>query len=240
MSATTTVKDLIRMLSDYHPNADVYLDVILPGGTERMTSPIDGVDLHVHAEEYRGNVIVVNAQQRLGGDSYFHLRQGALEQLFDRTDEEGDELHGWAGKDDCQGDGVKTRIPVRGSVRPSGEPDVDDVDDWDDPDWVHDPETNDTGYSMVSKSGRVIRYSTDMYDPTEERSSSLYVYTFSEGCTMADLSAAKKVLVANGVSLNGYSCQHSHDCCGRWYPNAVEFRMENGRLVAEQSWYQNV
>ena len=65
-------------------------------------------------------------------------------------------------------------------------------------------------------------------------------YVFDVGFDMTRIEEAKEFLAQEGVQVDGERCQHGYDCCGRWYPRAVTWKMEDNRLIGIQNWRQNV
>jgi hypothetical protein len=39
---------------------------------------------------------------------------------------------------------------------------------------------------------------------------------------------------------DGDYCQHSYDCCGNWYSDAIRIRRVNQRVLVTQNHYRNV
>ena len=81
-------------------------------------------------------------------------------------------------------------------------------------------------------------YSLSRSTPAQDDDPIVDTYVFSQEIT--DVENAKRLLEAEGVHMDGYRCQHSYDCCANWYPGRVEFSVEDGRVVARQSWRQNI
>ena len=62
-------------------------------------------------------------------------------------------------------------------------------------------------------------------------------YVFDDDVTT--VGEARALLECEGVATRGRRCQHSHDCCGNWYPGQVSFDVIGNMFIGKQEWRQN-
>lgn len=81
------------------------------------------------------------------------------------------------------------------------------------------------------------KFEEEVIHSNGDDSSFIRKYTFA-GHIKDDV--IKETLSDIGVSIEGYRCKHSYDCCGNYYPSSLSISFENGKKVAKQTWNQNI
>lgn len=67
------------------------------------------------------------------------------------------------------------------------------------------------------------------------------VDTYLFTAEVPDVETARKLLDAEGVPVDGYSCRHAGDCCDHLYPRKAHFEVQTDGIVkAVQKWYRNL